>query len=177
MPRLFNIHLYHDRGVASFVRALAPVIDRLASVSIKLSIENTPLTGPGDFEDLFGELHENGWADPEQVGMCLDLGHANLFAATRNDFLKFMDLLGPDIPIIHVHLHENYGDLDRHLTIFSGPAGRDPSGIRGFLERLNRRRFSGCIILEQWPEPPGLLLDARNRLVEMMSRAGELTVP
>ena len=167
---LFNIHLYRDQGAASFLRALAPVIERLASVDIKLSIENTPLTEPGDFDDLFRELKMEGLAGAEHVGMCLDVGHANLCRATRNNYLKFIDLLGPDIPIIHVHLHENYGDHDSHLTIFSGPAGKDPSGVHGFLERMSRRKFSGCIILEQWPNPPSLLLDARNRLLEMIGR-------
>jgi sugar phosphate isomerase/epimerase len=172
---LFNIHLYHDQGIPPYVRAIAPLIDRLASVHIKLSIENTPLTGPGDFEKLFSELVKDGLAGAEQVGMCLDLGHANLCDATRNDYLKFIDQLVPDVPIIHVHLHENYGDRDSHLTIFSGPADRDPSGIRGFLERMHRRRFSGCIILEQWPEPPTLLLNARNRLTEMIGKVQEFT--
>jgi hypothetical protein len=35
---------------------------------------------------------------------------------------------------------------------------------------MSERRFSGCIILEQWPEPPELLLDARHRLIEMIRR-------
>jgi sugar phosphate isomerase/epimerase len=166
---LFNIHLYHDRGMAAYVRAIAPMIDRLASLEMKLSIENTPLTGPEDFHQLFRELEATGFLGP-QVGMCLDLGHANLCAATRNGYLKFMDLIAPDIPIIHVHLHENYGDRDSHLTVFSGPAAMDSSGVQGFLERMSRRRFSGCIILEQWPEPPTLLVNARNRLLEMIGR-------
>jgi sugar phosphate isomerase/epimerase len=166
---LFNIHLYHDQGMAAYVRAIAPVIDRLASVEIKLSIENTPITGPVDFEQLFGELEKHGLVGT-LVGMCLDLGHANLCAATRNDYLKFMDLLVPDIPLIHVHLHENYGDRDNHLTVFSGPAAKESSGIEGFLARMSRRGFSGCIILEQWPEPPSLLLSARQRLIEMIGR-------
>jgi sugar phosphate isomerase/epimerase len=168
---LFNIHLYHDRGIASYAQALAPVIERLATVGIRLSIENTPLTGPDDFESLFSELGKSGLAGAEHVGMCLDLGHANLCTATHNDYLRFIDLLGPDIPIIHVHLHENYGDRDSHLTIFSGPSDKDPAGIRGFLDRMNRRRFSGCIILEQWPEPPELLVNARNRLSDMIGEA------
>ncbi len=107
--------------------------------------------------------------------MCFDLGHANLCQATRNDYLKFLDRIEPHLPIIHVHLHENYGDQDNHLTLFTGPAGRDTSGIRTFLERLNQRRFSGCIILEQWPEPPRLLLDARNRLLMMLGEVQEAT--
>jgi sugar phosphate isomerase/epimerase len=171
---LFNIHLYHDQGIATYARALVPVIDRLTSAHIELAIENTPLTGPDDFNELFGELEKIGWAGAERVGMCFDLGHANLCQATRNDYLKFLDLIAPQIPIIHVHLHENYGDHDSHLTLFTGPAGKDSSGIHAFLEHLDRRRFSGCIILEQWPEPPRLLLDARDRLLMMLGEVQEV---
>lgn len=167
---LFNVHLYHERETASFVRAFEPLIERLASAGIRLSFENTPLTGPEECNALFRALTRGGRADPERIGMCLDLGHANLCRATRNDYLKFMDLLDPDIPIIHLHLHENYGDRDAHLPLFTGPAGRDPSGVEGLLERLAAKGFSGCIILEQWPDPPTLLCEARNRLLEMIGR-------
>jgi len=167
---LFNIHLYPDQGTQSFVRAIGPLLDRLAPVNIRLSIENTPLTGPDDFNELFSEADRIGLVDRERIGMCLDLGHANLCQATLDDYLKFIDLIDPQIPIIHVHLHENYGDHDSHLTLFTGPAGRDTSGIEGFLDRLNRRRFSGCIIFEQWPQPPSLLLEARNKLLTMIGK-------
>ena len=165
---LFNIHLYQDQGVASYLQAILPLIDRLASARIKLSIENTPLTGPGDFNELFCRLEKVGLAGAERVGMCFDLGHANLCQATRNNYLEFISLIAPQIPIIHIHLHENLGDQDNHLTLFTGPAGSDTSGLHAFLERLTRRRFSGCMILEQWPEPPRLLLDARDRLTMML---------
>jgi sugar phosphate isomerase/epimerase len=132
---LFNIHLYHDRGIGAYVRTITPLLDWLAPLKIKLSIENTPLTGPGDFADLFSALDKVGLASAERVGMCLDVGHANLYQTTRNDYLKFIDLIVPHIPIIHVHMHENYGDHDSHLTVFAGSAGTDPAGIEGLLER------------------------------------------
>ena len=169
---LFNIHLYPDQGISSYAQAIAPVLDALTASHIRLSLENTPLTGPREFNELFSELDRMGRANPETVGMCLDVGHANLCRATRNDYLKFMDLIDPHIPVIHVHMHENHGDRDSHLTIFTGPAGGDVSGIEGFVARLNRRFFSGCIILEQWPEPPHLLIEARNRLIEIIGNAG-----
>lgn len=177
---LFNIHLYQEQGTASYVGAIMPLLDRLASAGIKLSIENTPLTGPGDFNELFSILEKAGLAKTgldgaAPVGMCFDLGHANLCRATRNDYLEFLDRLEPHLPIIHIHLHENFGDQDNHLTLFTGPAARDASGIHAFLERLTRRRFSGCMILEQWPKPPSLLLDARDRLLMMLREVQEAT--
>ncbi len=165
---LLNIHLYTDEGMASYVQSIIPLVKRLAQVGIKLSIENTPFTGPEDFNELFEQLRNLGSDDTAYVGMCLDLGHANLCEATHNDYLKFIDLLDPQVPIIHVHIHENHGDHDTHLPLFTGPAGKDARGIEGFIERLKRRNFSGAIILEQWPQPPTLLNEARNRLREMI---------
>jgi phosphoglucan,water dikinase len=168
---LLNVHLCTDDGIAFYMQSIIPLVKRLARVGIKLSIENTPLTGPGNFNELFRRFCNLGSAYTACVGMCLDIGHANLCEATRNDYLKFIDLLDPQVPIIHVHMHENYGDYDSHLPIFTGPAGKDALGIEGITERLKRRSFSGCIILEQWPQPPTLLNEARNRLREMIEKS------
>jgi sugar phosphate isomerase/epimerase len=165
---LLNIHLYTDKAVVSYIESIIPLVKRLTQVGIKLSIENTPFTGPEDFNELFGQLRNLGSDGTAHVGMCLDLGHANLCEATRNDYLKFMDLLDPQVPIIHVHMHENYGDYDSHLPFFTGPAGKDALGIEGAIERLKRRNFSGCIILEQWPQPPRLLNEVRKGLFDMI---------
>jgi sugar phosphate isomerase/epimerase len=105
---------------------------------------------------------------PGTVGMCLDIGHANLCAATRNDFLRYYDALAPAVPLFHLHIHENYGDADKHLTLFTGPAGEDDSAIRAFLERLHGRAYQGVMILEQWPDPPQLLVDADTRLRQIL---------
>jgi len=165
---LLNIHLYADQGADAYVRAIMPFIRPFAETGIRLSVENTPLTGPGDVNAFFGKLRALGPAVTAQVGMCLDLGHANLCEATQNDYLRFVDLLDPEVPIIHVHLHENYGDCDSHQVLFTGPAKEDVSGIEGFITRMKARGFSGSIILEQWPETPMLLKEARNRLRDII---------
>jgi hypothetical protein len=63
-----------------------------------------------------------------------------------------------------LHLHENYGDRDSHLTLFTGPSRDNTTGLEGLIDRLARRGFAGSAILEQWPWPPSLLVDARKRL-------------
>lgn len=165
---LINTHFFSEKGVDAYVEAVTPLIKLLSKEGIKLSIENTPSTGPETFNRLFERLSVDGAGDAELVGMCLDLGHANLYPKTLNNYLRFTDLLDGDIPIIHVHIHENYGDHDSHLPLFTGPAGKDPSGIGGLLDRLSNRCFSGAIILEQWPHSPSLLDAARNRLTKMI---------
>ena len=120
------------------------------------------------FNELFDRL---GSTVPElPAGMCLDIGHANLCTATRNDYLGFLDQLAEFVPIIHLHLHENWGDADTHLPLFTGPAAADPSGVVGLLERLRARKYNGSAILEQWPDPPALLVNARDHLRRLLDR-------
>jgi len=166
---LLNIHLYHEAGLDAYIRAITPLIELTAKAQLQLSIENTPNHSPEQFNELFRQLGQLTDTSPSHVGMCLDLGHANLCSATRNDYLRFIDRLDSAVPIIHLHLHENWGDADTHLTLFTGPSGRDDSGIRAFLERIQKRAFSGSIILEQWPNPPSLLNNARNRLLGLLN--------
>jgi len=173
---LLNIHLHHESGLQAYVAALAPLIRKTAEAGVLLSIENTPLHAPELFNELFARLFEQNSVPTKHLGFCLDLGHANLCSATLNDYLAFVDRLNPAVPIIHLHLHENWGDADTHLPLFTGPAGTNDSGIRKFVQRMKTRQFSGCIILEQWPRPPGLLNHARDTLRALLGSA-EASVP
>jgi len=165
--RLLNVHLYTEEGLEVYLNSILLLVAPLVAADIRLSIENTPLTAPGDFNELFARLHRLPAFRAACVGMCLDLGHANLCPATRNDYLRYLDQLGPHVPIIHVHLHENWGDYDSHLPLFTGPAGSNPAGVRGLIARLKKRQYRGAVILEQWPQPPSLLNEARERLLRL----------
>ncbi len=164
---LINTHLCIEKGIEHFVDTITPVIREIEEAGLRMAIENTVFTVPKDFNNLFNIIRERNITSQEKVGMCLDLGHANLSSFSRNNYLKFLDLLDPAVPIIHIHMHENYGDSDSHLPLFTGPAGENVSGISGFIDRMNGRGFSGSIIFEQWPEPPSLLNEARDRLYNM----------
>ena len=172
---LLNIHLYHERGITAYVEAIRPLIRLTAQAGLQLAIENTPHHSPEDFNELFNQLRRLGTPSAGHVGMCLDLGHANLCGATRNDYLTFLDRLALHVPIIHLHLHENYGDADTHLPLFTGPAGQNDAGIRGLITRLRQRHFSGSAILEQWPQPPSLLNQVRDRLVQLLDETAPVT--
>jgi sugar phosphate isomerase/epimerase len=163
-----NLHLFAEPGVKPFADSLCPLLEAARSPGVRLSLENTPQTSPDHFNAVFGVLSNM----PEavgQVGMCLDMGHANLFAGTRNDYVRFVDLLGAHVPIIHWHAHENWGDRDNHLTLFTGPARQDDRGVRGLVRRLLVRGFRGSVVLEQWPHPPEALVEARNRLADLLA--------
>lgn len=164
---LINIHLIKDRGLGDYVKAIMPLIRRTDEVGLKLAIENTPLINPEDFNKMFAIIQDLKGIKTEHVGICLDVGHANLCDSTRNDYLKFIDQIAMEVTIIHVHLHENYGDQDSHLPLFTGPAQENDEGIRGLIRLLKGRNFSGTMILEQWPQPPQLLNQARDKLYQL----------
>lgn len=166
--RIVNLHLFPEHDARPYAESLLPLIREAAQANLRLSLENTPPTPPDHVNAVFGVLA----AMPEasgRVGMCLDSGHANLFPGTHNDYVRFVDLLGNHVPIIHWHAHENWGDRDSHLPLFTGPAGKDDRGIRGLVHRLLRRGFNGSVILEQWPNPPEQLVWTRDRLEQVFN--------
>jgi sugar phosphate isomerase/epimerase len=167
---LINVHLFLQAGVAAYIEALMPLIELTGHSGLKLSIENTTITGPEDFNSLFRLMGQCS-VDVSHVGMCFDMGHANLYPDTRYDYLKYFDSLESRVPVIHIHMHENHGDWDSHLPIFTGPAENNPAGVIGLLSRLQRRGFDGAIILEQWPNPPSLLNESRDRLASICKAA------
>ena len=158
-----NVHLFADQGARAYADALGPLLEAARAADLCLSLENTPQTSPDDFNAVFGVLSAMSEAEG-RVGMCLDMGHANLQSSTRNDYHGFVDRLGEHVPIVHWHAHENWGDRDSHLTLFTGPSAQDDRGLRGLVRRLQRRGFCGSVVLEQWPQPPGLLVESRDRL-------------
>jgi sugar phosphate isomerase/epimerase len=172
---LVNLHLYMDEGAADYTRCLEPVLRQAAAAGLRVSIENTPHTTPADFNDTFAHLHRLDGIPAGTVGMCLDIGHANLCRTTHNQFVRFLDELSPEVPVIHLHVHENYGDADTHLTLFTGPSRSDDTAVRALLARLHARHYQGALILEQWPNPPDLLVDAARRLRELLGSASALT--
>ncbi len=167
---LLNVHPDTSHGVERFVEALGPALRLTGAAGLRLALENTVFTGPEDFNQFFAALRECPEFASAPAGMTFDLGHANLYAATRNDYWGYLDALAPHVPIIHLHVHENYGDRDSHLSLFDGPSRDNPSGVAGFLDRVVQRDFAGCAILEQWPQPPSLLVNARDRLRDLIAK-------
>ncbi len=161
------LHLTPDVAMADFARALGKALREARTRDFAVAIENTPAATPSQFRELFAALAGVRSSELPAIGMCLDIGHANLCPATRNDYLGYLDQLDPRVPINHLHLHENWGDEDTHLTLFTGPAEGQSQGVQGLLERLHRRGYAGSFILEQWPQPPSLLNRARDRLLKI----------
>ncbi len=145
-----------ERGVQVFAAALTPVLRHAHTLGVKISIENTPQTSPEDFNTVFKQLECLPEVTHGGVGMCFDMGHANLFPATHNDYLGFIDRLGLHVPIIHWHAHENWGDRDSHLPLFTGPSRLNDTGVRGLVWRLIHARLSRQRRFGTMAEPAGV---------------------
>ena len=168
-------HMLRERAeIPAFARALAALMAGYSG-NAKLAVENTPDNSPADFNALFAELGK--LPGGEKIGMAFDLGHANCCAATRNDYIRFLNGLSPAVAVIHCHVHENWGDADSHLPLFSGASAQNDAGIRMFAAILKNRGFSGSLIMEQWPQPPEMLDAAAARLREICESAGLEVAP
>jgi len=168
---LVVLHLPVAERERAWVTALGESLGRAHRAGIRLALENMVYTTPRDADRIFSDLWQRHGRDAP-VGLCLDMGHANLCPATRNDYVGFVDGLDPAVPIVHVHLHENWGETDQHLVLFTGPLARDDSGLRALIARLKARGYEGAFIFEQWPEPPDLLVMASERLGRLLEAMG-----
>lgn len=174
--KLINIHYDNGSSVKEFVHSLEPVIIATHVRGLELAIENTPLHSPEDFNAVFHELEKSEVESVGHVGMCLDIGHANCCEATRNDYIGFIDRLEKNVRIIHAHIHENWGDSDAHLPLFTAAAAKDDSGVRLFIDRLKERSFSGSLIMEQWPDEHELLDHIFVRLSDIIGEEARARV-
>jgi len=165
-------HLNAGQRVSTLMESLELVLRQAAAADVCLALENTPATSPAQFNALFERLQQHTQCR-HYAGMCFDMGHANLHPATRNDYIGYFDQLGPHVPIRHVHVHENCGDADTHVTIGAGPSKDNPTGVRSLLTRLHRRGYEGALIMEQWPEPATRLGEARQWLAARLAEARE----
>ncbi len=166
------VHLPPEAGLPAFAPALAPSLRWAVAHGIRIAVENTPASTPDQFARLFAAVGKRAASELPALGVCLDVGHANLCVSTRNDYLGYLDRVDAQVPIIHVHLHENWGEADTHLTLFTGPSQHNPS-VEALLRRLRKRGYTGSFILEQWPTPPALLNHARDRLLEIWRASDE----
>ncbi len=103
---------------------------------VEIAIENVPepypflMKGVGDFARFYHELGED-------VGLTLDIGHANLNNQIEDFIAHFADR------IVHVHVSDNGGDSDSHLGV--GYGNIDWERVA---ELLKETGYSNVIMLE-----------------------------
>lgn len=88
------------------------ILDRTASeYGVMFAIENMP-----NFPPMLGKTAEelNKLVDGTNLGICFDVGHANTMGQVDEMISTFKDR------IVNVHVHDNSGESDEHLTVGDG---------------------------------------------------------
>lgn len=84
-----------------------------SNYGVTVAIENVPEPFPfimksvEDFKKFYMEVDED-------IGLVLDIGHANINGQTEEFLTTFAD------KIVHMHAHDNYGKSDQHLGVGYG---------------------------------------------------------
>jgi sugar phosphate isomerase/epimerase len=87
-----------------------PWLERFAALGVTVVFENVEESDPAPAVALLDSLR--GYP----CGFCLDVGHAHAFTVLAPRL--WVERLGPRI--LHLHVHDNLGDDDRHLPPGSG---------------------------------------------------------
>jgi sugar phosphate isomerase/epimerase len=156
------VHLGTDgRGlagesVANASSFLAMIDDELRECGVSIALENvaTEISNAS-----FAPFMIEGYGFM-RVGICLDLGHANIGGDPAADIIRCGSRL------IHVHAHDNIGTGDDHLVPTKG-------GInwKTVIESLKSIDYNGCFTFETGPggDPKSTICECRavyDRLME-----------
>lgn len=142
-----TIHLTEPgKEYADAIRSLA-ILAR--SFGIRIAIENTRLDSgrwcmPEDLNNTLGYLE-----DLDNVGICLDVGHANLTGISPVEYLNLID---KRFKIFNVHFHDNNGKEDQHNTLGQAVGTKGGIDFKAVLARLAHRGYDDSIIIEHGRE-------------------------
>jgi sugar phosphate isomerase/epimerase len=142
----FVIPGHEEKSIEKAKRSLR-TIDRLMNeFSITACVENMP-----SFKFMLGRTAKEMFEliDGTDMKICYDIGHAN----TVNQMEEIIDLLGDRIK--NIHIHDNNGDNDDHMTIGDGNID-----FRPVLKKLSK--YKGKYIIES--RSLGSAVTSRDRL-------------
>jgi sugar phosphate isomerase/epimerase len=115
----------------------ASLLSKIANdYGVKIAIENVPEPYPflmknvEEFEKFYKEVNED-------IGLALDVGHANLNGQIELFTAKFPD------KIVHIHVHDNDGKDDQHLGIGYGIINWEK-----FANLMKKTSFGGVVVVE-----------------------------
>jgi len=143
--RLLVFHPGKRTGISEFypgldwklnLESMCHLLDVAKRYGVEISVENIPepfpflLKSVEDFSRFFAELGED-------LGLTLDVGHANINHQTNDFMSKFRSR------IIHVHASDNEGTSDTHRGI-----GQGTVEWRSVADSLKRTKYNRIIMLE-----------------------------
>jgi sugar phosphate isomerase/epimerase len=128
---------------------LGPLCDDAEKAGVTVVLEHVPFGGKNQLEiilDLFSKV--------PLLRFHLDSGHAKL-EREYDRWDEYLDQLGDKL--LHVHLSENDGTADQHLSLGSAP--RSKTNWLQHIRKLKAAGYDGTITLEVFsPEKENLLL-------------------
>jgi len=122
-----------NREIEMCVRSLKRPVERAGELGVNLSIENG--TSPGVTVAMLHEVIKR--ISRPNLGICVDVGHSNLFSKPETD----VDLSMPRLNSLH--LHDNNGRSDQHYMPGEGMIAFDR-----IISILTANRFTGIVTLE-----------------------------
>lgn len=134
--RILTIHPPLREDIPS-LSALAGIC-RQNTGSTVISLENTAyVSSPEKMSSIAAEFSN---ITGIECGITFDTGHANVNPLGSSGFLKQLSW-----PVRHLHIHDNNGSRDEHLS-----PGRGNINFGELFQILGDREFSGAGILEYW---------------------------
>ena len=141
------------------VESLATLAEEARKAGVKLAVENLPNYGRRRPSSNVAELLEMIQSLPDNVGICIDTGHANL-----NRISPAQEIREAAGKLMTVHIHDNDGQgEDQHLMPHAGT-----TNWQEFVEAMNEMAFAGPRTFEVTPEDAEID-DALKRLCEIRS--------
>jgi len=143
--RLWVFHPGLKTGVSSFypgldwqlnMESVRTLLKVARKHGVEIAIENVPEPHPflmknvQEFSHFYSQLEED-------IGLVLDIGHANLNRQTQEFITQFSD------KIVHMHASDNDGIKDIHLGIGDGTVNWE-----SVAKAIKRMRYNGVIMLE-----------------------------
>ncbi|MEK6796817.1 MAG: sugar phosphate isomerase/epimerase [Spirochaetota bacterium] len=113
------------------IAALRILTDHIAGTPLKISLENG-----GSAEPLLAMINAVG---DNNLGICLDTGHLNLF---KGDPAEFIRKAGKHLTALHIA--DNEGQNDQHLM----PFGRGKVPWKSFIDAVKQIGYQGLFNLE-----------------------------
>jgi len=135
-------HLWLEQNL----RFWPPLVSRAAQINCILALENIFEVTPQTLKKLLSQI------DSPFFGHCFDVGHWNLFS--KISLGDWFAALGSRI--VHLHLHDNFGQRDDHLPV--GDGNIDFQTLFNLL---------GCL-----PQSPSMTLEAHSQTAIIRSCEG-----
>ncbi|MDR0791304.1 MAG: sugar phosphate isomerase/epimerase [Methanomassiliicoccaceae archaeon] len=140
----------NDRSVEKAKRSMRTIDRLMKEFSLTACVENMP-----SFKFMLGRTAKEMFdlVDGTEMRICFDIGHAN----TMSQIDEMIDLLGDRIK--NIHIHDNNGDNDDHMTIGDGNIDFPP-----ILKKLSK--YNGKYIIESRSLESAVI--SRDRLRTML---------